>query len=547
MTLKKLLLLSLFLVAVHKSHAQYILSDAQLEALKKISLQDIPDANAPGIAGTVIIEGQVAFESYSGMADIDNRTPITKETKFNIASNAKQFTALAILLLEHEKKLELTDDIRSYLPNIFKKIKDKITISSLLNHTSGIRDVYDILSLQGITWWEKNYNNADILSIIEKQEDLNFKPGTDYLYSNTNYILLASVIEKASGKPFTEYTNIMFRKLGMNQTSFRDEKHPPLQPFAKAYFNFNEWTTYDWIWNACGDGNLFTTLPDLVLWEQIIMGSRKCDIDKSVISKSQLLVNDSNPEYGYGLETGTYGNFKCLHHEGATGAWKASLLRFPDKKISVITLTNSGKVVPYTQNRQLADVVLNRKSETKDFAVAPVKIGDFIDTDEIKGTYEKQNDNFYFQFIIENEKLLLRRTGRNDVELERECANVFHQKYDPEFKQEFIRNTDGIITVTAYYTTHPPYTLTKVKPLSEQMNPDKLNGTYRNKETGTVLQLKYSDELNFSITNGNNTSKGLLISDNKMIYDFYTLLFDEKGLILNGDRIKNVRFIKTSD
>jgi CubicO group peptidase (beta-lactamase class C family) len=186
------------------------LSENQLKKLDSIATQDVPK-NAPGIATAIINNGNVIFQSYAGIANFKDNLKIDKDTRFNIASNGKQFPALAILILEDEKKLKLSDDIRQYLPELYPKIKSKITINDLLNHTSGIRDVYDLWSLKGMTWWEYSFKNNDVLELIKKQEDLNFEPSTKYLYSNTNYILLAIIVEKISRSTFKEYTDVIFQ------------------------------------------------------------------------------------------------------------------------------------------------------------------------------------------------------------------------------------------------------------------------------------------------------------------------------------------------
>ncbi|HEY9117394.1 MAG TPA: serine hydrolase domain-containing protein, partial [Roseivirga sp.] len=210
------LILSLIIIyaAWSCSQAQQSLTPIQKQQLEEIATQDVPE-NAPGIATAIIQNGRVIFKQYAGMADLSDSSIIGESTRFNIASNGKQFTALAVLSLIDNKQLKLSDDIRKWFPNLLPKVKDNITVQHLLNHTSGIRDFYDLMSLQGYTWWEVSWNNYDVLNLLEKQTDLNFEPGTKYLYSNSNYILLALLIEKVSKQSFVEYTNEMFKQLNM--------------------------------------------------------------------------------------------------------------------------------------------------------------------------------------------------------------------------------------------------------------------------------------------------------------------------------------------
>uniref|UniRef100_UPI003F6A7061 serine hydrolase domain-containing protein n=1 Tax=Polaribacter sp. TaxID=1920175 RepID=UPI003F6A7061 len=177
--------------------------------------------NEPGIAVGIIKEGNVIYEKYLGLSNLQHQVKFDKKTRSNIASTAKQFTALMILDLKLNKKLSLEDDIRKYLPKVYKNVAQKIKVRHLLNHTSGVRDYVELLDLEGDVWWQRfGLDNEDILELIQNQEELGFKPGTHYSYSNTNYILLTKIIEEISGKNFNEYSKIFFENLGMKETSF---------------------------------------------------------------------------------------------------------------------------------------------------------------------------------------------------------------------------------------------------------------------------------------------------------------------------------------
>ena len=514
----------------------------QIKLLDSIATQDVPK-NAPGIATAIIQDGKVIYEKYAGYADLKDNIPITNSTRFNIASNGKQFTALAVLTLIDKKQIKLSDDIRTWFPKLYPNIQEKITIQSLLNHTSGIRDCYDLWSLQGYTWWEKSFNNNDVLALMEQQSDLNFQPDTKYLYSNTNYILLALIVEKVSNKTFVEYTNEMFKQLNMPNTSFEHDFTKIRGPIARAYFNFDTWITYKWIWNVCGDGNIFSSLEDQIQWEKLVQGKGTSTFSEALIVQSQQIIEGSAfNNYGYGLEFGTYKGLAYRFHEGATGAWKATVIRFPKTKVSIVTLTNTGKSTPNTQTRQMADVLFELKSEETYLVTKPTSIGKYVREDEILGTYLTESD---FAFIFEkiDNALFLKRAGRNDVELEREADNIFHQKFDSAFKQAFTTNSKGEMQVTAYYTNHAPYSLTKVNQILKGFDFKSINGEYVNSETNTTLRVKYMDGMNYKIRLGKKyKTKGLLVSATKMLVDSYSLEIRNGALFLNGERIKQVKY-----
>ena len=529
--------------------SQTKLSENQLKKLDSIATQDVPK-NAPGIATAIINKGNLIFEKYAGISDFKDSLKIDKNTRFNIASNGKQFTALAILTLEEENKIKLSDDIRQYLPQLYPEIKAKITIGTLLNHTSGIRDVYDLWSLKGTTWWEQSFDNNDVLELVKKQEELNFEPSRKYLYSNTNYILLATIVEKISGKTFKEYTDDIFQKLNMPNTSFESDYSQIDGKIARAYFNFDTWTTYEWIWNVVGDGNIFSTLTDQIQWEKTIQGYGNSEIKHSIIKKSQELVNqDINDKYGFGLEFGKYKSLSYKFHEGATGAWKATVIRFPKDSISMLTLTNTGKSIPSMQTRQMADVVFDLKNDEEYLVTKPTKIRSYVSEDEIIGTYITPN-NFTFEFLKKDDgKLYLKRIGRNDVELVREADNVFNQKFDKDFKQEFIKNESGEMEVTAYYVSHSPYTLTRKKSDWKGYDYQALNGTYNNSEIDVDIEISHLSNKDYKVLIGDQENSGLLIAPTKLMVNNYIFEFGNeskniKSLSLNSDRIRGVNFAR---
>ncbi len=534
----------LLVLNLHHAIGQSSLPVDLVQKLDSISTQDVPE-DAPGIATAIIQDGEVIYKKYAGIADFADSSFIQNSSRFNIASNGKQFTALAILSLVDQQQLSLSDDIRKWFPNLYPNIQKKISVQNLLNHTSGIRDCYDLWSLQGYTWWKKSFDNNDVLALIQQQTYLNFEPDTKYLYSNTNYILLALLIEKVSQKPFAAYTQEMFEQLKMPNTAFESDYTDIQGSVARAYFNFDTWSTYTWIWNVVGDGNLFSTLEDQIQWEKLVQGKGSTTFNREIIRQSQQAIHGSAfANYGYGLEFGKYKGMPYSFHEGATGAWKATVIRFPERKVSMITLTNTGKSIPAMQTRQMADVLFDLKTDKEYLITEPSTIGSYVNEEEILGTYLTEND-FAFTFFAKDGKVYLKREGRNDVELVREADNIFHQKFDPAFKQEFTTNANGDKLVTAYYINHAPYTLQKVESIAADFDFVKFNGAYINDETNTTISIQHLNDTNYEVTfrNDNKTS-GLLVSNTKMLVNAYSLEFQDGYILLNGDRIKNVKFVR---
>ena len=170
---------------------------------------------SPGCTLAAIKEGRIVYERGYGMADLDHNIPITPSTVFHVASMSKQFTAASILMLAQEGKLSLDDEVRKYVPEL-PDFGVPITIRQLVHHTSGLRDQWELLDLAGWRYSLDLITDDDVLSIMSRQKDLNFPPGSKHMYCNTGYTLLAQVVKRVSGQSFREFTTSrIFRPLGM--------------------------------------------------------------------------------------------------------------------------------------------------------------------------------------------------------------------------------------------------------------------------------------------------------------------------------------------
>lgn len=526
------------------SSGQTALSTAQHNYITEICTRDVP-SGAPGVACGIVQNGEIIYTHFAGFANLADSIKISEKSRFNIASNAKQFTALAILRLIEEEKLSINDELTQFFPEL--QYTSAITIQQLLSHTSGIRDVYHLWGLKGITWWEKTFSNQDAIHLLSRQTDLNFSPGTQYLYSNSNYILLAEIVSKVSGQSFQDYTNQMFWELGMMDTAFESNHQKIKGLIARPYFNFNAWTTFDWIWNIVGDGNLFSTLNDQLRWEQFIQDKKKSPDWRMIIEQSQQKISGiEDIAYAFGLEFGQFKGEPIVFHHGSTGAWKATFMRFPERQLTIMTLSNSGKTDVVSQNEAIAAYLLNKPTEP-DFLTAPPQASKPLRTEAVIGIYEHSAGSV-FKFEERSEGLFLLREGRSDVRLEQIGPNIWQQVYDPAFIQEFTEDEAGNQMVTVYHSTHAPYSLKKIETDWTNFDFSPLNGAYFNEETGVKVQLRHQDGQAFTVKIGKQDRSGILLDHNRMVLSGYQILFtkeeNQAGFYLAGDRIRKVWFQK---
>ena len=269
---------------------------SQQESLEKIDsiIESKIKMTDPGLMVGIVKEGNIIYEKYLGLANLQHQVKITKETRSNIASTAKQFTALMILDLALKDKLSLEDDIRKYLPNLYQEVKEEIKVRHVINHTSGIRDYVELLSLKNQTWWQQvGLDNNDIMQLLEKQKDLGFAPGLKYSYSNSGYVVLAEIIEKVSGQSFNDYSKAFFEGLGMKNTSFVKRYMEVIPNRAEPYSDWGrgEWWQSPTVTKTNGEGFLFTTLEDQLIYEQAIQNAAA--ENNSLLIKSQQAIPNS--------------------------------------------------------------------------------------------------------------------------------------------------------------------------------------------------------------------------------------------------------------
>ena len=297
----------------------------------------------PGLGVGIVKNGEVIYEKYRGLSNLQHQIPFSKKTRSNIASTAKQFTALMILDLSMKGKLNLDEDIRKYFPNLYKKVDDEIKIRHLVNHTSGIHEYVNLISQKDKVWWKQvGLDNDKIIELLEEQNELEFSPGTKYNYSNSNYNVLAKLIEKVSGEKFTEYSKNFFIDLNMVETSFVERYMGVIPNRANPYSDWGrgEWWETPTVTKTSGEGFLYTTLRDQLTFEKKLQNS-----NFDLFIKSQKPIPGSEIKtYGFGLKLLDRLGRKAIHHDGVTFGFHSQTLRFPEEKLTIFILSNNGNI-----------------------------------------------------------------------------------------------------------------------------------------------------------------------------------------------------------
>lgn len=323
------------------------------------------NTDGPGCAVGVSRGGKTVFERGYGMANLETMTPIRPTSIFHVASIAKQFTAAAILLLERDGKLSLDDDIRKYVPEV-PDYGTTITIRHLLTHTSGLRDQYELLFLARGRFEENRITEADVLDIIARQKALNFKPGAEYIYSNTGYTLLGVIVKRASGKSLRDFAaERIFQPLGMTSTHFHDDYAMVVPGRTSAYEPRagadGPWRVSIPNYDVYGATNLFTTVGDLLKWEANFDHPTVGDATMFArMQTSTALTSGDTSDYGFGLRTAqTYRGARVTETTGNDPGYQAYVGRYPDQGLAIAVACNAGSAAnPTVLAHGVADTFL---------------------------------------------------------------------------------------------------------------------------------------------------------------------------------------------
>lgn len=337
-----------------KSHANLFLVLLLLVPGRLAVAQDSPGEilaafdrdDAPGVVLAVFRGGEVVHAEAHGMASLEWGVPLTPETAFNIASVSKQFTAFALALLESRGLLSIDDDIHTVFPEL-PDFGHPITIRQMLNHTSGLRSLHAIVELAG---WrgDDRRTNEDIWRIMLRQKDLNFDPGSRYMYSNTGYMLGAMIVERLTGERFADWmASNVFSPLGMTRTSVQDDYDRVYRNTAASYrpVDSTGFAPENPFWAYYGSGNIHTTVADLARWAHNFSTGELGGPD--VIMRMQergVLTNGDTLRYALGVQVTKIGSLRMVSHGGSIGGYRSTLMIFPEIDAGVVMLGNGSRL-----------------------------------------------------------------------------------------------------------------------------------------------------------------------------------------------------------
>jgi CubicO group peptidase (beta-lactamase class C family) len=401
-------LFGLFLGRIATAFAQQS-PDPALDAI----FADLSKLGSPGCALGVYRDGKIIHSKGYGLANIEGNVPITPQTVFDVASISKQFTAASILLLDHQGKLRLDEDVRKYIPEL-PEYGRKITIQHMLNHTSGLRDYPTLFLLAGVSP-DSVTTDDDALRVITRQKALNFPPGTDWLYSNSGYFLLSLIVKRVSGKTLREFAaENIFQPLGMTHTQYRNDHTSLIPNRALAYEAATEKGGYKLSVSYSeqnGDGGVHTSIEDLQKWDENFYSAQAGGKQLRAEMEEQVKLDDGRTlEHAKTLYIQNYRGLRTMWYSGGSGGYRAYLLRFPEQHFSVACLCNLASVNRAKRTHAVSDLYLDRLMKPKEGALVTN-----LTTQQLQGligTYRDARTREVWRVSIQAGKLWVDFEGR---------------------------------------------------------------------------------------------------------------------------------------
>ncbi len=343
--------------------------------------------DSPGCAVGVFRDGEIVYARGYGMANLEYGVALTPRSVFRIASMSKQFTATAVAILVEKRTISFYDEIHRFFPEL-QAYEVPVVVNHLIHHTSGLRDYLELADLAGLG---DVYSVDEAFELVAHQKALNYEAGDHFLYSNTNYFLLALLVERVTGQSLKQLAQEMiFGPLGMKDTHFHDDHTHLVRNRADGYARRNgafhlSMTELDMV----GDGGVYTTIEDLLLWDRNFydnrLGRSRPELIELLLSQGQLS-SGIKLCYAFGLDVCHHRGLQVVSHSGAFVGFRTEMVRLPEQKLSVAVLCNLSEVNPVPLARQVAALYLGDLMEpeeetgggTEEVEVAPESLARLV-------------------------------------------------------------------------------------------------------------------------------------------------------------------------
>jgi len=524
---------------------------------------------SPGCALAVVKERKVAYQQGYGLANLEHGVPVLPSTVFNIGSMAKQFTAFAIALLEAEGGLSFDDDLRKHLPEMHD-FGHTITLHHLIHHTSGLRCTFpELLALA--EWRDTDATTTqDVFWLLKAQRELNFRPGDEFLYANSNYILLALICERVSGQSFAAFCQErIFDPLGMTRSYVNDSLVKIISGRALGYYDDGQgnWLFAPLTDSVVGPTNVYTTVEDLARWDENFYTGRvggQAVIER--LHQPGRLNDGTELDYAFGLTVGPthqHRGWQVVEHGGGQGGYGSWMMRFPELHLSVVVLFNRFLWDMQDYALKVADLFLEERAAPEKAGGEQVVTPGSAAPVELSAEQLEQKTGVYFSARRAAVREIRCAGGRlqfQGYDLVPLSANLFFFEVEPQTRVEFIHTIDGAVAGMKTTSGSAEYAYDRVEPSSPTLDVlAQYAGRYYSPELDIYWMIEAGDDHLIGKRRKYIDSKLTPLFADAFSDDWaplmgypttYFVVFerDERGMItglrVSGSRVRNLRFAR---
>ncbi|GMN03048.1 serine hydrolase [Erythrobacter sp. MTPC3] len=520
---------------------------------------------SPGLAVAVVRDGQVVHAKGYGTANLEHGIPISTDTRFNMASVGKQFTAMAVVMLADQGKLSLDDDVRLYLPEL--DVGQAVTLRQMLSHTSGIRDTFGLAGLAGRQRGDP-MRFKTVRDLLLRQKALSFEPGSKFEYSNGNYDLAAEVVSRVTDQSFRQWVeeNILL-PLGMTNTVVIDNFREVIPNRASSYESENGvWQEEVLADTLYGSGLGYTTVGDLALWldnyRTAKVGGRNV-IDQ--MTKVARLNDGETTDYGLGLYVETFKGLDRFEHSGSVAGYRSDVVFYPTLGAGVVVLANAGTIDPINitdtttemffgdqlKPETLSDSVEEKTEETEETPYNPDTF-DAARFDMFEGRYEQEGFLGYMMTVTRDDEgyQILMTSETKPWKITPVADDSFRTRGGLEITFSQVKGGKAQSISAPRMGPQPFYRITSEP---EPLNPQDYVGRYYSEELDSLFTVGEEDGVVLAIIPGRKEPIKLRPSaDGRFLGDFrspvWGVAFDRDstgratGFSVNSVRTQGVRF-----
>ncbi len=443
------------------------------EGLVEQLIAPYDDPEVPGGVIAIARDGEVTYARAFGSANLRYGIPWAIDTRTNIGSTSKQFTAFAICLLAERGELSLDDDVRKHIPEL-PDLGETVTLRHLLTHTSGYREFLNTLYMSGRRIDRgDSIDRKELIEVVQRQPALQNSPGAEWNYNNTGFGLLAAVVERVTGEAFPDWmeTNV-FHPVGMYDTFVRHDQSEIIPNSSQGYSPAEEggFTDSRDLGGAMGAGGIYSTVADLAKWmDNLATGAYGGTHIVEQMKSPYTLTNGKSTNYGFGLFIDKQDGLDRVQHGGADTAHRSNFLYYPALDAGVVTQSNHAAFDGSVANR-IAGAFFEKEIEALGINKAPEEqaeetpAGEFDPAsfdpesfDAFVGRFEMEEvPGFVLEFTREDDHYFTQATNQPKLEIFPIAPNRFDLRVVEANVEFHVDDDGGVETITLHQNgAHP--------------------------------------------------------------------------------------------